>query len=141
MSSEPIIIERIFNAPAEKVWQALTDKNQMKEWYFDLAEFKPEVGFEFTFTGGKDGRSYLHLCEITELVSRKRLQHTWKYDGYDGNTFVTWDLSEEGDKTKVKLTHEGLETLPPNPDFAKENFIAGWNDIVGTHLKNFVEKN
>jgi hypothetical protein len=41
----------------------------------------------------------------------------------------------------LKLTHEGLETFPAsNTDFAKENFVAGWTHIVGTSLKEFVEK-
>ena len=47
----------------------------------------------------------------------------------------------EGNGTRVKLTHEGLETFPPLADFAKENFVAGWTDIVGKNIKEFVEKN
>ena len=37
MKNEPFVIERTYNATAEKVWQAITDKNQMKQWYFDIA--------------------------------------------------------------------------------------------------------
>jgi len=51
MTHEPLIIERSYNASVEKVWQAITDKEQMKQWYFDVSDFKPEVGFEFTFNG------------------------------------------------------------------------------------------
>ena len=47
-NAEPVIKEVLLNAPASKVWKAITDKNEMKQWYFDLAEFKPEVGFEFS---------------------------------------------------------------------------------------------
>lgn len=141
MKTEPFVIERSFNALAGKVWKALTDKNDMKQWYFDLTEFKPEVGFEFRFTGGKDGREYLHLCKITEVMPGKKLKHSWKYDGYEGISFVTFELFDEGDKTRLILTHEGLETFPQNnPDFAKENFNEGWNHIVNTSLKEFLEK-
>jgi uncharacterized protein YndB with AHSA1/START domain len=52
---------------------------------------------------------------------------------------VSFDLFAEGSKTRVKLTHEGLETFPKLPAFAKANFAAGWTEIVGTSLKNFVE--
>src|SRR6266480_6255839 len=48
--NEPLVIERTFNAPAARVWSALTNNDEMKRWYFDLKEFKPEVGFEFQFT-------------------------------------------------------------------------------------------
>ncbi len=141
MKTEPFVIERAFSAQAGKVWRALTDKNDMKQWYFDLTEFKPEVGFEFAFTGGKDGREYLHLCKITEVIPGKKLKHSWKYDGYEGISFVTFELFDEGDKTRLRLTHEGLETFPQNnPDFAKENFNEGWNHIVNTSLKEFLEK-
>ena len=40
MTNEPFVIERVFNAPPEKVWKAITDKNAMKQWYFDIAEFE-----------------------------------------------------------------------------------------------------
>ena len=140
MKNEPFVIERTFNAPVEKVWKAITDKDQMKQWYFDIAAFKPEVGFEFRFEASNEGKTYLHLCKITEVVAGKKLAYSWRYDGHEGNSFVTFELFAEGDKTRLKLTHEGLETFPADkPDFAKENFVAGWTQIIGTNLKEFVE--
>src|SRR5690242_12554165 len=124
MKPEPFVIERLVNAPIEKVWKAITDKEQMKKWYFDISEFKPEVGFEFTFEGGAEDRIYVHLCKIIEVIPDKKLKHSWRYKGYEGESFVTWELFSEGNATKVKLTHEGLETFPPIADFAKENFAA-----------------
>lgn len=140
MKAEPFVIERTFNAPTGKVWKAITDKDEMKHWYFDLAEFKPEVGFEFTFKGSKDDVEYIHLCKITEVVHNKKLKHSWRYPDFEGTSYVTWELFDEGDVTRVKLTHEGLETFPEsNPDFAKENFVAGWTEIIGKSLKEYVE--
>lgn len=143
MNTTPIIIERIFNAPVDKVWAALTDKTQMKEWYFDLAEFKAEPGFEFQFYGeGKEGEKYLHLCTVQEAVANKKLSYTWRYDGYEGNSLVSFELFSEGDKTKLVLTHSGLETLPATTnDFAKENFVEGWTHIINISLKDYLEKN
>ncbi len=143
MNSQPFTIKRIYNAPVSKVWKAITDKTQMKLWYFDLAEFKAEVGFKFEFTGGPSPeKQYKHLCEITEVIPEKKLSHSWRYDGYEGNSFVTWELFAEGNKTKLVLTHKGLETFPANnPDFAKHNFAEGWTHITGISLKEFLEKN
>jgi uncharacterized protein YndB with AHSA1/START domain len=141
MKPEPIVIERTYHAPIEKVWNAITDKNEMKLWYFDLAEFKPDVGFQFTFVGGTEHKSYLHICTVTEVEVNKKLTHSWRYDGYEGNTFVTWELFPEGKNTRVRLTHSGLETFPAsNPDFAKTNFEQGWTSILGTSLKEYLEK-
>jgi uncharacterized protein YndB with AHSA1/START domain len=139
MSAQPIIVEKVVNAPVSRVWKAITDKKQMKEWYFDIAAFEPKVGFEFQFEGGQDDRIYVHLCKITEVVENKKLQHTWSYKGHEGGSVVTWELTDMGDKTKVKLTHTGLETFPKLPDFDRKNFEQGWSDIVGVLLPKFVE--
>ena len=137
----PIVVERIVNAPIAKVWNAITDKTAMKKWYFDLPEFKAQVGFEFTFTGGEEGgRQYLHVCRITEVIPGTKISYSWRYDGYEGNSLVTFELSALSDKTKVKVTHAGLETFPNNPDFARKNFEKGWTEIVEKSLKAFVEK-
>lgn len=140
MKDEPFLIERTFSAPIEKVWKAITDKNEMKLWYFDLAEFKAEVGFKFQFVGGPPEREYLHLCEVTEVVTGKKLTYSWRYDGYKGNSFVTFELFGEGDSTRLKLTHAGLETFPKeNTDLAKHNFEEGWTAIIGESLKKYLE--
>ena len=140
--NDPIIVERTYNAPIEKVWSAITDRDEMKKWYFDLTEFKPEPGFEFQFYGeGKQGEKFLHLCKVIEVIPKKKLTYSWRYDGYEGNSFVTFELFAEGDTTRLKLTHEGLETFPmSNPDFDKKNFEQGWTSIIGTSLKKHVEK-
>ncbi len=138
--SAAFVIERTYDAPVETVWKAITDKDQMKHWYFDFKEFKPEVGFEFQFYGGPADKQYLHLCKILEVVNLRRLKYSWRYDGYEGNSIVTFELFAEGGKTKLRLTHEGLETFPAdNPDFARGNFVEGWTSIVGQSLKDFVE--
>ncbi|MBC7861539.1 MAG: SRPBCC domain-containing protein [Bacteroidia bacterium] len=138
---QPFIIERTYNAPAALVWKAITNKEDMKHWYFDLKEFRPEPGFEFQFEGGPPEKSYLHLCKITEVVPEKKITYSWRYDGYEGISFVTFELFAEGNKTTVKLTHAGLETFPAsNPDLAKENFATGWNHIIGISLKEYLEK-
>ncbi len=139
-ATEALIVERIFNAPIEKVWQAITQNEEMKHWFFKLADFKPEVGFEFQFKGGNDDRVYLHLCKITEVIPNKKLKYSWCYGGYEGASFVTIELFSQGKQTKLKLIHEGLESFPmSNPDFAKKNFSEGWNYIINTSLHKYLE--
>ncbi|MEO8231560.1 MAG: SRPBCC domain-containing protein [Ignavibacteriota bacterium] len=141
-NTEPVIKEVELNASVSKVWKAITDKEEMKQWYFDLAEFKPEAGFEFQFNGkGKEGENYLHLCKITEILPERKLTYSWRYDGFEGISFVTFELFPDVNKTKLKLTHKGVETFPiDNPDFARENFEAGWNELIGKSIKEFVER-
>jgi uncharacterized protein YndB with AHSA1/START domain len=139
----PFVIEKSYKAPRQKVWRAITNKDDMKQWYFDLTDFKPVVGFEFEFRGGReDGVQYLHRCKITEVIPEKKLTYSWRYEGYEGMSFVTFELFDDGDKnTRVKLTHAGLDSFPKSiPDFDKKNFAEGWTEIIGSNLRNFVEK-
>lgn len=135
-----LIIERFYDAPPASVWRAITDKSEMKHWYFDLAEFKAEVGFEFQFWAGEEGKQYLHRCQITEVVPCKKISYTWRYDGYEGVSWVTFTLTAAGDQTKLTLTHHGIEHFPAsNPDFAAGNFAKGWTHILDVSLRDHLE--
>jgi uncharacterized protein YndB with AHSA1/START domain len=140
MKSEPLIKEVLIKATPERVWKAITDRDEMKQWYFDLAEFKPVVGFEFSFEGGPPEEKYLHLCRVTEAVPGAKLTYSWRYDGYAGESFVTFELLKEGEITRVRLTHTGLETFPPLEAFKRENFNFGWTDLIQRSLKEYLEK-
>jgi uncharacterized protein YndB with AHSA1/START domain len=141
METKPLVVERIYNAPIQKVWSAITDKNQMKEWYFDLETFKAEKGFKFQFTGGDENVQYLHECEILVCDPPNKLSYTWTYPDFKGYSVLTWELFEEDEsKTRLRLTHEGLESFPQdNPNFRIESFTGGWNYFINEALPNFVE--
>jgi uncharacterized protein YndB with AHSA1/START domain len=142
METKPLIVERTYNAPIQKVWRAITDKDQMKEWYFELEEFKAEKGFKFQFTGGDENVQYLHECEVLFVDPPHKLSYSWRYPEYNGYSVVTWELFEEGEqKTRLRLSHEGLDSFPKNnPNFAITSFTEGWNSILGDSLKNYVEE-
>lgn len=140
MNSQPIVVERLFNAPISKVWKAITDVDEMRNWYFDLELFKAEPGFKFQFLAGSDSKKYLHFCEVTEVIKESKLTYSWRYDGNPGNSFVTFELFEQGGKTLLRLTHEGVESFTSGgPDFAKTSFIGGWTYFVDTALPGYLE--
>jgi uncharacterized protein YndB with AHSA1/START domain len=138
--AEGVVVERTFDAPVARVWKALTDVDQMRQWYFDLKEFKAEVGFEFEFIVEHEGTIYHHLCRVTEVILQQKIAYTWRYKGEPGDSLVTFELFDEGKKTRVKLTHTGIETFPKTPAYARKNFADGWTAIIGSELKQFVEK-
>lgn len=138
--ADAVIVERTLNAPVAPVWKALTDVDQMREWYFDLKEFKPQVGFEFEFVVEHEGTTYHHLCRVMEVIPQQKIAYTWRYKGQLGDSLVTIELSPAGDKTRLKLTHTGIDTFPKTPAYGRKNFEAGWTAIIGTELKQFVER-
>jgi len=140
LTAEPIVLERTFEADSTAVWKALTDKEKMKEWYFDLKEFKPQVGFEFQFLAGDEKAKYLHICKIQEVIPGTKLSYTWKYDHDPGVSLVTFELFPQGNKTKLKLTHSGIENFSKDhPELDKKNFAMGWDEIINSNLKKFLE--
>jgi uncharacterized protein YndB with AHSA1/START domain len=144
---DAVIVERTLNAPVARVWRALTDVDQMREWFLPCwrqdewsgPQFKPEIGFEFEFAVEREGNRYHHLCRVTEVIPQKKIAYTWRYKGEPGDSLVTIELFPESNMTRLRLTHEGLETFPQKPAYARENFETGWTRLIGTELRQFVE--
>ncbi|WP_316818617.1 SRPBCC domain-containing protein [Pedobacter nyackensis] len=142
METKPLIVECTYHAPIEKVWEAITDRDQMKEWYFELEEFKAEKGFKFQFTGGDEKEQYLHVCEVLFVDEPNKISYTWTYPEHNtGYSVVSWELFKEGEQeTRLKLSHEGLDSFPKDhPNFAVASFTAGWTFIIGESLKKYLE--
>lgn len=143
MKNEPVIIEQLYNAPVSRVWEAITDLKKMQQWYFSsLTEFAPEVGFETMFDVAHNGKVFPHIWKVTEVVPNKKISYEWKFGGYPGNSLVSFELFDEGDKTRIVLTHNKLETFRGDlhPDLSKQNFVQGWTHFIGTALKEFIEQ-
>jgi uncharacterized protein YndB with AHSA1/START domain len=136
---DAVVVERVLDAPVAKVWKALTDVDQMRHWYFDLKEFKPQVSFEFEFIVEHEGNAYHHLCKITEVIPPRKIAYTWRYKGAAGDSLVTFELSPEGSKTRLKVTHTGIETFPKTQAYSRKNFESGWTAIA-TELEQFLGK-
>lgn len=141
METHPIVKEVILQAPIATVWKSLTDKEAMKGWYFTIEEFIPQPGFQFKMYGEKKGVKFPISCTVKDVEENKKLSYTWNYDDFPAETLLTFELSEIGDQTKLRLTHQGLELISPeNTDVSVENHRDGWEFIIGTSLKQYVEK-
>ncbi|MGN7818604.1 SRPBCC family protein [Chitinophaga sp. 22536] len=140
MKNQPLVVERLLNAPVRKVWEALTVKEKMKAWYFEVSDFKPEVGFAFSFVAADQGIEYVHNCVVTAVVPDRKLSYTWTYRDYEGESLLTFELQPEGDKTRLTLTHEGLETFPQHlKSFTRESFTGGWNYFINNALPKYLD--
>ena len=105
-----------------------------------LPSLRIEVS-DFFHAGEDPNKPYLHLCKITAVEIGKKIAYSWRYDGFEGDSMVTFELFKEEENTKLKLTHAGLESFPTNnPDFAITNFEKGWTFILDNSLKEFLGK-
>ena len=140
MRTEPIIVEVNIHAELKTVWEAITYPEKMKVWYFEFNNFNLKVGNEFYFFEPGGNKKYRHQCKVTEIVPNHKFQHKWAFPDYsDGTSTLTWELTQQGDVTHVKLIHKGVETFADGgKDFARENFEVGWKEIVSKNLKNYL---
>jgi uncharacterized protein YndB with AHSA1/START domain len=139
-SQAEVVLTRIFAAPIQRVWDALTTPEAMAQWYFAVPEFRAVVGCQFGFTVEHEGNVFVHECRVTEVAPPKRLAYTWRYPDHEGDSLVTFELEPEGNQTKLTLCHTGLDTFPKTPQFARNNFLNGWTSLIGEDLKRFVEE-
>lgn len=139
-NDKKLILTRVFDAPVELVWKAITNGDLVKQWAPFFGNFTAEVGFETRFLLGPDEEhQYLHICRVTDVVEGKQLTYTWAYDKIEGDSRVTFELSADGEKTNLVFTHEIVKPFPQDdPNFAAESFKEGWTYILG-ELQKFVE--
>lgn len=141
VSTDPIVVTETYNAPLQTVWKAITEQEQMRQWFFEpIHDFQPEVGFETQFTVHVEGQGYVHLWKVTEADPPHKVSYQWQYGGYPGTSVVTWELSEVPNGTRLTFTQTGSESFPQdNPMFTREAAEQAWEYFVQKTLKGYLE--
>jgi uncharacterized protein YndB with AHSA1/START domain len=122
MTSGEIRKTLTIDAPPQVVFRALTDEEELVQWWPYEAKIYPRVGgrFEFRLRGAARGYDVVFVGRVTELVPGKRLAYTWESSarqreqgpptGLDAQPgTITWTLEElpEG-KTRVTMLQTGF---------------------------------
>lgn len=108
--------ERIFNAPRDRVWAAITDPKLIAQWWgrgmgVKVVTYDPKRGGKWRFETA-DGQGF--EGKFREVVPKERVVQTFEWDGMPGHVIVeTMTLEDLGDgRTKlvnVSLFHTGWE--------------------------------
>ena len=147
---DAIVSEIHIAAPAERVFQALIDPQQLMRWW-NSEECKTEFFEMDTRPGGRwrfgTRKSTLNVngvnqffCEgeVLEFDPPRLLAYTWIANWHDDKarkTIVRWEFMPTKDGTHVKVTHSGLA----QEAVARKDYSSGWPGVV-EKLKKFVEK-
>jgi len=147
---DAIVSEVDINAPADKVFQALTDPKQLMQWWngdectTEFFEMDARRGGRWRFGTGNsklnvNGVSQFSCQgEVLEYDPPRLLAYTWIANWHDDKTrrtVVRWELTPTKDGTHVKVTHSGLA----QEAVARKDYSGGWPGVVEM-LKKFVEK-
>jgi uncharacterized protein YndB with AHSA1/START domain len=148
---DAVITEIEIAAPPERVFQAIVDSDQARQWgggeafQIILWEMDPRPGGKWNFVstertgknpGGLDRVE--HHGEFLEFDPPRLLVQTWYANWHPDPshpTVVRWELTPTKTGTRLKVTHSGLAPLAG----AAEGYNQGWPGLV-QQIKNFVEK-
>ena len=105
-------LEAVLRHPVEAVWEALTDSASISEWLMQTTEFQPVVGTRFRMKTDRLSPDGWVRAEVLELDPPRRMVWAWSVDA-GAPTTVTFELTPEGDGTRLRLTHVGeIDPVP-----------------------------
>ncbi len=100
--------EAVYPQPPERVWRALTDRNELAQWLM-ANDFSPAVGTRFRFRGQpRPGFDGIVQCEVIEMDAPRRLAYKWGAGTID--TVVRFILqADEHGGTRLIVEHTGFD--------------------------------
>ncbi len=141
---EPVVVQHIYPATISQVWNAITNPDEMRQWFFEaVQDFEPVTGFETEFDVHVDEKTYRHIWKITAVENKSRIEYDWSYAGIPGKSMVSWELSEVDGQTQLQLTHTEVEPFQAeagDQNFTRESCLGGWNYFLKEQLVNYLEK-
>jgi uncharacterized protein YndB with AHSA1/START domain len=150
VAPDAIRLERVLDAPVEKVWRYLTEAELRSQWFMGGTDATGVGEFDLLVDHDRLSDEVVPYPESyaahkgakwTEKVTRfepPRLLETTFQSGKNGT--VTYELFPEGDRTRLVLTHSGITSGTGAQDFG-----SGWNShltvleerLAGRSVKNF----
>jgi uncharacterized protein YndB with AHSA1/START domain len=133
--SHDLRLERVYDAPAEVVFDAFTDPDAQRELYADAPDWIVEsacdlrVGGCWTISFGPPGGPAARETNVFQVVERpRRLVYTSTMTLPDGSRLDTGmevTFAEERGRTRLTIVQRGF----PTPE-AREEFAGGWAGIL-----------
>ena len=105
-----IHVERIFNAPRERVWKAMTDPVLVAQWWgrgnkLTIEKFEPKPGGHWRFVEHSDHGDHGFEGRFGEMKAPERIVQTFEWDGMPTHVSLeTMTLTDLGDgRTRLNV--------------------------------------
>ena len=95
--------EVLLDAPPEEVWEALTDPEQLEEWFANEVEFDVERGGVFRWDDGD-----VRYAVVEEVDPPRRFGFRW-LDVDEAESEVVFDLEETPGGTRVTVRESSYD--------------------------------
>jgi uncharacterized protein YndB with AHSA1/START domain len=147
-----LVITRVFDAPVEEVWKYWTEPELVKRWWGPKIFTCPVVKIDFHVGGkilscmrgspapGAPVQDFWSTGTYKVIIPMKKFVVTDSFADEKGNVvpsshygmegfplemLVTFEFEEVNGKTKMTLTHSGLENVDEK---MREGMAQGWNE-------------
>ena len=136
-----LALVRKFKAPPEKVWRALTQPEELRQWFAPGDEFKIPRAEADLKVGGRynivmqspDGELHDVKGVYREIVQGKKLVYTWAWKSTpERESLVTIELRPADGGTELTLKHEQFFD-----EEARDKHQHGWTGCLA-HLEKFI---
>jgi uncharacterized protein YndB with AHSA1/START domain len=128
------------NAPAAKVWRALTDPEVVKQYFFGTnVKSDWKKGSTITWEGEWEGKTYKDTGTIHEIEPGKMIKYDYwssmsgTEDLPENYVDITYLLDEKDGKTTLTIVQEKIKS-----EEAKQHSEQNWQGVFGK-MKEMVE--
>ncbi len=140
MVPDQIERETVINAPAERVWELITEAEHLGRWFGDAgAEIDLRPGGAMVLRWDRHGTS---RGRVVDVEPHTRFSYRWApfqdpagEEPGDGNsTLVEFTLTPEGDGTRLRVVESGFSTLATSDEQRQKNLegnTRGWAAELG----------
>jgi uncharacterized protein YndB with AHSA1/START domain len=136
-TEDAVIATVDIDAPPDVVWAALTDGAQLAAWWGSddmyrthdwTVELRPGGRWRALATAAAGGPAMEVGGEFLEVTPPSRLAMTWNPSWEPvKNTRILYELSPQGDGTRLLLTHTGFAGHAQSRD----GHAVGWQRVIG----------
>ncbi len=137
-----LVIERILNAPRERVWEACTKPEELHKWWGQPKDATTPVFEVDVRVGGSlhfkvllpDGNVVWGKAIYKDIVANEKLVLEDHYSDEQGrlldtpelpSSTITIILESEGNKTRLTIVHEGLG----GGEHTLAQYKEGWSQV------------
>lgn len=149
-----VVVERFIRATPQRVFEALTNPNDLERWFFSEARTDPRPGggYEMTWRSDSDpSKDHIRIGRYLEFIPGNKLVFEWAAPPrsdpaadctacgdlhHVGTTIVTVTLAAENDGTRVRLVHTGWKK-DERTRASRNSHNDGWSyyvDHLGAYL-------
>jgi uncharacterized protein YndB with AHSA1/START domain len=129
-----IRIERIFNAPRERVWKAMTDPALVAQWWgrgnkLVVEKFELERGGHWRFVEHAGGQTHGFEGRFAEVTPPEKIVQTFEWDGMPGHVALeTMTLEDLGDGRTRFVTTSLFMTAEDRDGMLQSGMESGMNE-------------